>query len=125
MEHRSLVQGEAGALSRQRMKNAVFNLDLEFFGLYFISDAILMSELDTASYVHVVARVYYTGFYVTSDFQFIRLGANANYNQETLSQDSQTILDEVFGRHTYTHTSAIEAGLRGLSGAFVINWHKL
>lgn len=28
-------------------------------------------------------------------------------------------------RHTYTHTSAIEAGLRGLSGAFVINWHKL
>lgn len=45
-----------------------------------------MSELDTASYVHVVARVYYTGFYVTSDSQFIRLGANANYDQKTLSQ---------------------------------------
>ncbi|TXC04226.1 hypothetical protein FocTR4_00001841, partial [Fusarium oxysporum f. sp. cubense] len=93
MEHRSLVQGEAGALSRQRMVGA---------GLMGCGVELSMG-----------------------DFQFIRLGANANYNQETLSQDSQTILDEVFGRHTYTHTSAIEAGLRGLSGAFVINWHKL
>lgn len=102
MEHRSLVQGEAGALGRQRMVGAglmgcgvellvsvgssnvkpttlylyvrdrimVFNLDLEFSGLSPCTSSLmlheplkeqswlLMSELDTASYVHTMAHVY-------------------------------------------------------------------